>query len=109
MNYQTLANSSASTGSRLPAGCYKATFTVTGKPTDTFLDFTSWGKGLVYVNGRGIGRIWEIGPQQTLYMPGCWLNEGENEILVFDIIGPRTAKTQGLSSPILNKLQSFNY
>lgn len=109
MNYQTLANSSASTDSRLPAGCYKAIFTVTGKPTDTFLDFTSWGKGLVYVNGCGIGRIWEIGPQQTLYMPGCWLNEGENEIIVFDIIGPRAAKTQGLSSPILNKLQSFNY
>ena len=66
--------------------------------------FETWGKGLVYVNGYGIGRIWEIGPQQTLYMPGCWLKEGENEILVFDIVGPKEARTEGLEEPILNQL-----
>ncbi len=89
-------------GQRVP-GCYRATFHVE-KPGDTFLNFETWGKGLVYVNGYGIGRIWEIGPQQTLYMPGCWLKEGENEILVFDIVGPKEARTEGLEEPILNQL-----
>ncbi len=89
---------------RLP-GCYLATFNVK-KPGDTFLNFETWGKGLVYVNGHALGRIWEIGPQQTLYVPGCWLKKGENEILVFDIIGPRQAKSEGLKKPIIDRLQA---
>lgn len=91
---------------RRVAGCYRATFNVE-KVGDTFLNFESWGKGLVYVNGYPMGRIWEIGPQQTLYMPGCWLRKGENEILVFDIVGPREAASEGLREPILDKLQNF--
>ena len=88
---------------RLPRGVYRGTFKV-NKPSDTFLDFSTWGKGLVYVNGHALGRIWEIGPQQTLYMPGCWLRKGENEIVVFDIIGPREARSQGLREPLLDNL-----
>ncbi len=84
-------------------GCYRATFRL-DRVGDTFLNFESWGKGLVYVNGLGIGRFWHIGPQQTLYVPGCWLHEGENEILVFDIVGPREVVTEGLSHPIIDKL-----
>lgn len=93
-------------GDRLPRGVYRATFNVS-KPSDTFLDFGTWGKGLVYVNGHPLGRIWEIGPQQTLYMPGCWLKKGENEILVFDILGPRQARSEGLKAPVLDRLQDF--
>lgn len=89
-------------GQRIP-GCYRATFQVK-KPGDTFLNFETWGKGLVYVNGYALGRIWEIGPQQTLYVPGCWLKKGENEILVFDIIGPKDAKSEGLDKPLLDQL-----
>ena len=74
------------------------------KTGDTFLNFETWGKGLVYVNGDALGRIWEIGPQQTLYVPGCWLKKGENEILVFDIIGPKDAKSEGLDKPLLDQL-----
>ncbi|MDE7096380.1 MAG: discoidin domain-containing protein, partial [Muribaculaceae bacterium] len=59
---------------------------------------------LVYVNGHPIGRIWEIGPQQTLYMPGCWLRKGENEIMVFDIVGPKEAKSEGLKTPMIDNL-----
>lgn len=89
---------------RLPIGAYRATFNIKGKPSDTFLNFETWGKGLVYVNGHPMGRIWEIGPQQTLYMPGCWLKQGENEIIVFDILGPREAKSEGLKEPKLDQL-----
>lgn len=91
-------------GDRLPMGAYRATFNIKGKPSDTFLNFETWGKGLVYVNGHPMGRIWEIGPQQTLYMPGCWLKKGENEIIVFDILGPREAKSEGLKGPKLDQL-----
>ena len=90
------------------AGCYRATFHV-DKPSDTFLDFSTWGKGLVYVNGYPLGRIWEIGPQQTLYMPGCWLREGENEILVFGVVGPDNPVCQGLKEPILDKAFIFDF
>lgn len=89
---------------RMPRGVYRATFNIKGKPTDTFLNFETWGKGLVYVNGYPMGRIWEIGPQQTLYMPGCWLRKGKNEILVFDILGPREARCEGLKEPKLDQL-----
>ena len=55
---------------------YKATFKL-DETGDTFLDMSTWGKGMVWVNGHAIGRFWEIGPQQTLYMPGCWLKKRE--------------------------------
>ena len=90
-------------GQRIP-GCYRATFQVK-KPGDTFLNFETWGKGLVYVNGYALGRIWEIGPQQTLYVPGCWLKKGENEILVLDLKGPTRASIKGLKKPILDVLR----
>lgn len=103
MHFQPVQNlADDNKNSRLP-GCYRGTFNVK-RPSDTFLNFQTWGKGLVYVNGHALGRIWEIGPQQTLYVPGCWLKKGENEILVFDIIGPKEAKTEGLTEPLLDQL-----
>ncbi len=105
MTFLPIAEVQHDSHQRLPA-CYRATFNV-DYPSDTFLDFSTWGKGLVYVNGHALGRIWEIGPQQTLYMPGCWLRQGENEILVFDIIGPHKAECEGLREPILDKLQEY--
>lgn len=103
MNGTPISGISPDSNGRLPRGLYRGTFKVT-KPSDTFLDFSSWGKGLVYVNGHPLGRIWEIGPQQTLYMPGCWLKKGENEIMVFDILGPKKAVSEGLTEPLLDNL-----
>lgn len=54
------------------------------KTGDTFLDMREWGKGIVFLNGHHLGRYWNVGPQQTLYLPGVWLKKGENEILVFE-------------------------
>ena len=48
------------------------------KTGDTFLDVRSWGKGVVWVNGHCLGRFWNIGPTQTMYLPGPWLKTGEN-------------------------------
>ncbi len=100
--YQSASGSD--NGSRKP-GYYKAAFNV-DKVGDTFLDMSTWGKGLVYVNGHALGRFWEIGPQQTLYLPGCWLKKGKNEIVIFDIIGPKRQVVAGLDHPIIDKLQN---
>lgn len=70
------------------AGYYRGYFNLK-KVGDTFLDFETWGKGQVYVNGHAMGRIWSIGPQQTLYVPGCWLKKGKNEVIVLDVVGPK--------------------
>lgn len=81
---------------------YKATFSL-DKVGDTFFDMTNWSKGMVWVNGYAIGRFWEIGPQQTLYMPGCWLKKGENEIIILDMGSPSKPETEGLRRPILDQ------
>ena len=83
---------------------YRATFKL-DRPGDTFLDMRTWGKGMVWVNGHALGRFWEIGPQQTLYMPGCWLKKGENEIIVLDLKGPAETCVAGLATPILDQLR----
>ena len=105
-NYKPLTNTKVrdDKGQRVP-GFYKATFDVK-KPGDTFLNFEHFGKGLVYVNGYGLGRIWEVGPQQTLYVPGCWLKKGTNEVVVFDVIGPDDAVSEGLDKPVIDKLKN---
>lgn len=83
---------------------YRATFDL-NYPGDVFLDMQKWGKGLVWVNGQAIGRFWEIGPQQTLFMPGCWLKKGKNEIIVLDLKGPEETIVRGLKEPILDMLR----
>ena len=86
------------------AGYYRGYFDLK-KVGDTFLNLENWGKGQVYVNGHAIGRHWYIGPQQTLYVPGCWLKKGKNEVIVLDVMGPRGEKTiEGLQKPIIDKL-----
>ena len=85
-------------------GYYRGYFNLS-KVGDTFLDFETWGKGLVYVNGHAMGRIWRIGPQQTLYVPGCWLKKGQNEVIVLDVVGPKETVVWGQDKPELNKLQ----
>ena len=82
---------------------YRGNFMI-NKIGDTYLDMSSWGKGMVWVNGENMGRYWKIGPQQTLYMPGCWLKKGKNEIVILDIETPKSTKITGIASPILNKI-----
>jgi beta-galactosidase len=83
---------------------YQGTFdlSTTG---DTFLDMRDWGKGIIFINGINIGRYWSVGPQQTLYLPGCWLKVGSNDIVIFEQKNdkmPNSVKT--LDTPILEDL-----
>ena len=82
---------------------YKGTFSTTDN-SDTYLDMRKWNKGLVWINGICLGRYWNIGPTQTMYLPGCWLKKGKNEIVVFDLFGVSHPELQGLKKPILDSL-----
>jgi beta-galactosidase len=51
--------------------------------SDTFIDMSSWGKGVVFVNGFNLGRYWSyMGPQKTLYLPAPLLKRGENTVRI---------------------------
>lgn len=85
-------------------GYYRGYFSLK-KTGDTFLNMEAFGKGQVYVNGHALGRFWRIGPQQTLYIPGCWLKKGRNEVIVLDVIGPKADPTCfAQDKPELDKL-----
>lgn len=75
------------------------------KPADSFLDLSSWGMGAVWVNGHALGRFWNIGPTQTLYVPGAWLKTGKNDVCVLDFVGPGEPVLSGLERPILGTLR----
>ena len=93
-------------GEKLDAPAYyRATFEL-DRVGDVFLAMQTWGKGMVWVNGKAMGRFWKIGPQQTLFMPGCWLKKGKNEIIVLDLLGPEKATVSGLKRPILDMLRA---
>jgi beta-galactosidase len=83
---------------------YRAYFNL-DKTGDTFLDMSHWKKGMVYVNGHNLGRYWEIGPQQALYLPGCWLKKGKNEIIVLEMVSPDEPTINGVRQPILDVLR----
>lgn len=76
---------------------------VLDKAGDTFLDMHGWGKGIVFVNGINLGRYWKAGPQQTLYLPGCWLKKGKNKITVFEQLNDVLQSTiKGIKTPVLD-------
>ncbi|MCT1997687.1 beta-galactosidase [Brachybacterium muris] len=56
-----------------------------GEQADAFLDVSGAGHGVAYVNGFCVGRYWNIGPQQSLYVPAPVIREGRNEVLLLDL------------------------
>lgn len=82
--------------------CYYRAHFIVDKPGDTFLDTGKLGKGMVWINGQPLGRFWDVGPQQTLYLPGPMLHAGENEILIFDLKGETGRTVEGRLKPVLD-------
>jgi len=82
---------------------FSGTFNLT-KTGDTFLDMHGFGKGFVFLNGHNLGKYWYIGPQQTLYIPGCWLKKGPNQIEVFDELKGNHATISTLDHLILDEV-----
>ncbi|CAF1474788.1 unnamed protein product [Adineta steineri] len=88
--WNTFVSSEDSTTSRLSHGpkLFRATFTIEAGQSieDTFLSLgSSWGKGVAFINGFNIGRYWNIGPQQTLFVPKQLLKKGLNYICLFEL------------------------
>lgn len=48
--------------------------------TSSPLLIKGWEKGVVFINGQNLGRSWNIGPQETLCLPGAWLDQGLNQV-----------------------------
>lgn len=67
-------------------------------PADTYIDLSAYKKGIVWVNGHNLGRFWEIGPQFRLYCPAPWLKQGENDIIVFDLLQTEARPLSGKAS-----------
>lgn len=65
-------------------GFYRGRLFIGYTPLDSYLSMKDWTKGFVYVNGHNVGRYWNKGPQQTLFVPGPYLRQGFNEIIIFE-------------------------
>jgi len=84
---------------------YEGTFNLSSVG-DVFLNMEDWGKGIVFVNGINLGRYWKIGPQQTLYLPGCFLKKGINRMVVFEQLNDKKQTSiSGVKTPLLDKLK----
>lgn len=88
-------------GQKAEAGFYKGNFSVK-ELEDTYLDLSKWKKGLVWINGNCLGRFWEIGPTQTMLVPGSWLKQGKNEVVVFDLFGTEHPVMESTDKPVLD-------
>jgi len=78
---------------------------ILSKTGDTYLDLSKWGKGCVWVNGHHLGRYWNVGPQQTIYVPAEWLKKGKNEIQVLELLRPGQQVLKSVETPVLDMLQ----
>lgn len=72
--------------------------------TDTYLDMTGFGKGVVFVNNVNIGRFWEKGPILYLYIPKGYLKKGVNEIVVFETEGQYREKISFSQEPVYKEV-----
>lgn len=79
---------------------YRGSFDLT-KTADTFINTTAFSKGQLWLNDHALGRIWNIGPQKTLYAPAPWLKTGQNQVIVFDAKGKMGGTLRGLDKPEL--------
>ena len=84
---------------------YKGTYNL--KETgDTYLDMHGFGKGFVFLNGHNLGKYWQIGPQQTIYVPAVWLKKGQNEVVVFDELKSGHTQIATLDHSILDQVSA---
>lgn len=83
---------------------YRYTFNV-DQPKDSYLDLSAFGKGSVFVDGINIGRFWNVGPAQSLYIPASFLNEGENTIVIFETEGIYADEIQFIDAPLFSEVE----
>lgn len=79
---------------------FRGTFELS-ETRDTFFDMRGFGKGVLFVNGRNLGRYWSVGPQDALYVPGAWLRRGTNETVVFETQSLQKPYIEGANGPFI--------
>ncbi|WP_186458790.1 glycoside hydrolase family 35 protein [Mucilaginibacter achroorhodeus] len=89
-------------GEQYPA-LYRSTFSLKGV-VDTYLDMHGFGKGVAFINGHNLGKYWNIGPQQTLFVPAAWLKRGTNEVVIFDELNSGHKQISTIDHPVLDEL-----
>ena len=89
------------------AGWHRARFKLS-KTGDTYLDVSHLGFGILWLNGHCLGRYWNIGPTQTMYVPGPWLREGDNEIVQLEFLATPAMTLRGVDTPILDQRRTEN-
>lgn len=90
--YAQVEKAQATTAANEPTGItphlFHGTFSAkTG--VDTLLCYENMTKGQIWINGFPVGRYWNIGPQETLYIPGDLLKE-ENQIDLLELYSDGT-------------------
>ena len=75
---------------------------------DTYLDLSSFGKGLAFVNGVNIGRFWNVGPTLSLYIPHSLLKEGRNRIIIFETEGEYEESINLVNQPTFKTIKGEN-
>ncbi|XP_050293543.1 beta-galactosidase-1-like protein 2 [Anthonomus grandis grandis] len=63
---------------------YRVSFNASSPLRDTYINVQDWNMGIAIINGFVLGRIFSVGPQQALYLPAGLLEEGVNEIIIFE-------------------------
>ena len=71
------------------------------EPADLYLDTSSWGKGVAWINGFNLGRYWSRGPQRTLYVPGTVVHPGINVVTILELEAARPTAISFVATPLL--------
>lgn len=71
------------------------------QPADLFLDTSSWGKGVAWINGFNLGRYWSRGPQRTLYVPRTIVHAGINVVTILELDAARSTALSFVAAPSL--------
>lgn len=74
---------------------------------DTYVDCSSYGKGIVIINGNNLGRYWSIGPTLALYCPKGFLKKGTNEVYIFETEGISIDTVSFVDHPIYKEVEAL--
>ncbi|PWK79898.1 beta-galactosidase [Mucilaginibacter oryzae] len=85
---------------------YRSSFTVTqvkGKTLIWRFDPKGLGHGTVWINGHNIGRYPEKIPVSSFYIPECWLNNGLNQLVVYDEDGKQPGQSEIVAEQVAGR------
>ncbi|ACU75931.1 Beta-galactosidase [Catenulispora acidiphila DSM 44928] len=97
-----LENQEAVTANQTAGPAFHRAAITVREPADGFLAVPSTARSLVWLNGFLLGRLWDRGPQVTLYAPAPLWRAGANEIVVLALepdAGTQSPDAQSPSAP----------